>query len=91
MVYGFGGGFGNRRGAGFGFRGDSLPWPYVGTGRGGLPRCQCPVVPSAHRYGMAATSMTREQEMDFLKSRAEAIKSELNQVESRISNLETSK
>jgi hypothetical protein len=26
-------------GRGFGFRGYSPPWPYVGRGRGGLPRC----------------------------------------------------
>ena len=26
-------------GRGFGFRGWSPPWPYVGLGRGGLPRC----------------------------------------------------
>ncbi len=26
-------------GRGFGFRGWSPPWPYVGVGRGGLPRC----------------------------------------------------
>lgn len=24
---------------GFGFRGSSPPWPYIGRGRGGLPRC----------------------------------------------------
>ena len=38
---GFGGGFGRGfgRGMGFGFRGASPPWPYVGIGRGGLPRC----------------------------------------------------
>jgi len=34
---GMGRGFG--RGMGFGFRGSSPPWPYVGRGRGGLPRC----------------------------------------------------
>jgi hypothetical protein len=34
---GFGRGFG--RGMGLGFRGMSPPWPYVGLGRGGLPRC----------------------------------------------------
>ena len=28
-----------NRGRGFGFRGSSPPWPYVGLGRGGLPRC----------------------------------------------------
>lgn len=32
-------GFGFRGGWGFGFRGSSPPWPYVGLGRGGLPRC----------------------------------------------------
>ena len=26
-------------GFGYGFRGCSPPWPYVGRGRGGLPRC----------------------------------------------------
>ena len=31
--------FGYRGGWGFGFRGSSPPWPYVGRGRGGLPRC----------------------------------------------------
>ncbi|MFO8010774.1 MAG: DUF5320 domain-containing protein [Dehalococcoidia bacterium] len=27
---------------GYGFRGGSPPWPYVGRGRGGLPRCWYP-------------------------------------------------
>jgi hypothetical protein len=39
MPNGFGRGFGYGRGMGFGFRGSSPPWPYVGRGRGGLPRC----------------------------------------------------
>ena len=39
MPNGFGRGFGMRGGMGFGFRGSSPPWPYVGRGRGGLPRC----------------------------------------------------
>ena len=33
----YGGYFGG--GMGFGFRGSSPPWRYVGRGRGGLPRC----------------------------------------------------
>ena len=37
MPYGRGIGFG--RGMGFGFRGSSPPWPFIGRGRGGLPRC----------------------------------------------------
>jgi len=36
---GLGRGLGFRRRMGFGFRGSSPPWPYVGLGRGGLPRC----------------------------------------------------
>ena len=36
---GRGAGRGFRGGMGFGFRGSSPPWPYVGLGRGGLPRC----------------------------------------------------
>jgi len=39
MPNGFGRGRGFGRGWGFGFRGASPPWPYVGVGRGGLPRC----------------------------------------------------
>ena len=43
MSNGFGQGRGRGRGfrggMGFGFRGNSPPWPYVGIGRGGLPRC----------------------------------------------------
>ncbi len=39
MPNGFGRGCGRRGGMGFGFRGSSPPWPYVGLGRGGLPRC----------------------------------------------------
>ena len=38
MFGGFGRGFGFGRGMGFGFRGSSPPWPYIGRGRGGLPR-----------------------------------------------------
>lgn len=30
-------------GYGFGFRGASPPWPYIGLGRGGLPRCWYPL------------------------------------------------
>ena len=36
---GRGSGRGFGRGMGFGFRGASPPWPYIGRGRGGLPRC----------------------------------------------------
>lgn len=94
MVYGFGRGPGGRGGAGLGFRGSSPPWPYVGRGRGGLPRCQYPGVATITRYTPVspyATQMTRGQELDLLKSQAEAIKRELDQVEAQIRDLEVSK
>jgi len=100
---GFGRGFGG--GMGFGFRGSSPPWPYVGIGRGGLPRCGYflsgagtsvfpPYEPSF--YGQPATpgyapftpQMTEEEELDYLKNQAETVKKQLDQVESRMRDLE---
>ena len=95
MVYGFGRGSGRRGGAGFGFRGTSPSWPYVGRGRGGLPRCWYPGVAMASPYPPVSSvytpQMTQEGESDWLKSQAEAIKAELNQVEARIRDLESAK
>jgi hypothetical protein len=130
MPNGYGRGFGRGGGGGgwgFGFRGSSPTWPYVGLGRGGLPRCGyflsggaagMPVPPAYPSYGspgampyyggMAypgvmpygyagapmgadayAPQMTREQELDFLKSEAEAMKVQLEQMDARIKELET--
>jgi len=36
-----------------------------------------------------APQMTREQELDFLRNQAEAIKEELDQIDGRIKELET--
>ena len=108
MYYGFGGGFKSRGGMGFGFRGSSPPWPYVGLGRGGLPRCgyflsgagvpaawphpQTPYayagMPPAYGPTPFAPQMTKEQELDFLKNQAEAIKRQLEQIETRMRDLE---
>jgi hypothetical protein len=125
MPNGYGRGFG-RGGWGFGFRGSSPPWPYVGLGRGGLPRCGyffsgAAGMPAPQGYpsygspgdstyygGMAylgympygyagapmgvdpyASQMSREQELDFLKNQAEAIKGQLEQIDARIKELET--
>ena len=125
MPNGYGRGFG-KLGWGFGFRGSSPPWPYVGMGRGGLPRCGyflsgtagmpappgypsygSPVdvpyyggmaYPGYMPYGYAGTpmgadpyapQMSREQELDFLKSQAETIKGQLEQIDARIKELET--
>ena len=42
--------FGFGYGRGFGFRGASPPWPYVGRGRGGYPRCAYPGLYTGHAY-----------------------------------------
>lgn len=112
MFYGFnrGRGAGGGGGRGFGFRGSSPPWPYVGRGRGGLPRGGCypggagapatwPAQPQPFYSGMPSgpgyasydTRMTREQELDYMKDQAEAIKGQLEEIESRMHDLETEK
>jgi hypothetical protein len=105
MPNGFGQGRGFGRGMGFGFRGSSPPWPYVGLGRGGLPRCgyflsgagtpptwlyQPPFYgrSTAPRYAPPATSITREEELGYLKEQADAIKAQLEQIDSRMRDLE---
>jgi len=127
MPNGFGWGGGWRGGGwGFGFRGSSPPWPFIGLGRGGLPRCGyflsgaagvppywanpyspgawpfagypsgasypsgagypgVPTGPGVNPYG---PPLTREQELDFLREQAEAIKSQLEQIQNRIRELE---
>jgi len=100
---GFGRGFGG--GMGFGFRGTSPPWPYVGIGRGGLPRCgyflggaaappwpyQPPFYgqPAAPGYTPYTPQMTKEDELNYLKGQAEAIKGQLEQIDSRMRDLES--
>lgn len=113
MFYGFGRGIAFGRGfgvgMGFGFRGASPPWPYIGIGRGGLPRCgyflsgagvpffwpyRQPAtywVPSTYGYGPFVGSMTKEEELNYLKDQAEAIKRQLEQIDSRIRDLEAEK
>ena len=73
---------------GFGFRGSSPPWPYVGRGRGGLPRCGYFLGgpgrwPGAPGY----TGMIGEQELDFLKDEADATRKRLEEIEARMQRL----
>lgn len=95
-------GRGSGGGMGFGFRGASPPWPYVGRGRGGLPRCGYFLsgagAPQPAFYGQPAASgytpftpPTKEGELGYLKSQAEAIKEQLAQIESRMHGLEAEK
>ena len=99
---GMGRGSGMRGGMGFGFRGSSPPWPYVGLGRGGLPRCgyffsgatgsqaaapyQNYTAPVSGNTPLES-QLSPEQELDFLKSQSQAMKAELEQVEARINKL----
>lgn len=79
-------------GRGFGFRGASPPWPYVGRGRGGLPRCRYPGEATASPYlsvsPLYTPQMTREQELDFLKNQAQSFREQLGQIEARIKAME---
>jgi len=94
MPYGFGGG------RGIGFRGSSPPWPYVGRGRGGLPRCAYPGASTVPQYGGPAwygphpawgsgpSGPVAGQELDALRQEANAMKAHLNEVEARMRTLE---
>jgi hypothetical protein len=56
----------------------ATPYDYVGAPMGTMP--------GADPY---APQMTREQELDFLRSQAEAVKGQLKQIDARIKELET--
>jgi len=95
--------YGQRLGMGwgFGFRGYSPPWPYIGRGRGGLPRCWAylPYSPSSYPgWGYPYpvnlppnSAIAREQEIAFLKDQAEILRQQLEQIDARISELEKGK
>jgi hypothetical protein len=101
MTNGYGRGSGG--GAGLGFRGSSPPWPYVGQGRGGLPRCgyyfrglgpvayQGPWSGRTADYGTYSPPASKEDELGYLKDQAAAIKEDLARVEARINDLEKEK
>ena len=44
--------------------------------------------PPAYGYAPVAPQMSKEQELDFLKSQAEAIKEQLEQIDTRVHELE---
>ncbi len=86
-------------GRGFGFRGASPAWPYVGRGRGGLPRCMSPgLAPQGYvpygGYGAWGQPPYRQQsnpgdELNFLREESGALKSRLEEIDARISELES--
>ena len=92
--------WGFRQGKGFGFGGACPPWPYIGRGRGGLPRCghfwHHGVMYGAPYYGPAAAGADYasyeagkgEDEIGWLKEQARAIRAELKEIEGRIRGME---
>ncbi|MGD9393829.1 MAG: rRNA methyltransferase [Dehalococcoidia bacterium] len=70
-------------GMGFAFRGASPPWPYVGRGRGGLPRCGY--------YLRGSAPQAADNELESLKSQAAELKGQLEQIEARMRQLENEK
>ena len=82
MMYGYG--------RGFGFRGASPSWPYVGRGRGGLPRCWHPGLLGGASYTPPAPywpAPVREEELGFLNEQADVMKSQLEDIERRIQEM----
>ncbi|MFC1901829.1 DUF5320 domain-containing protein [Chloroflexota bacterium] len=71
------------RGCEFGFRGASSVRPYIGRGWGGSPRCWSPGITG----GAAVPNMSREWEIDALKSQAHAMREQLEQLEARMKQL----
>ena len=94
--YGYGRGFKQRGGRGFGFRGWSPLWPYTGRGRGGMPRCFYPgLYGSGHGYShhypedyVHPQPHTRTQEVEILREQAGFIRQELSEIEKRIQELQ---
>jgi len=68
---------------GFGFGGWSPPWPFVGRGRGGFPRCWGYTgVPSPYY------PMHPEQELSMLRSQAQTLRQRIEEIERRTKELE---
>ena len=88
-----------RGGMGLGFRGSSPSWPYVGLGRGGLPRCGYyyrgvgapayqPPTRAQAAYRPFSALISKEEELSYLKDQAQAVKEQLDSIESRVHDLE---
>ncbi len=95
MYRGFGRGRNPGSGAsglGLGFRGSTPPWPYIGRGRGGQPRCAYYTGASAPAStANSAPKMSGEEELNYLKNQAQAIKNDLERINARVQELESQK
>lgn len=90
------GGFGR----GYGFRGNSPSWPFVGRGRGGFPRCwaygpnnyyEPGYYPETFQVSGASpfgSPVTPDQEVVFLKNQAEKLKEQVEYIVARVEEFE---
>jgi len=85
---GFGRGKGGGGGQGFAFRGSSPPWPYVGRGRGGKPRCAYYTSGANATTDAALTADTGGEELQGLRRQSESLASQLEQIKAKIDILE---
>ena len=81
---GRGGAIWNRQGQGFGFRGTSPGWPYIGRGRGGLPRCARYLGAGDVSGPVTYPGPARDTAADDIRRQIEALKSQLNDIEARM-------
>jgi hypothetical protein len=90
MNYGQGRGgtmnYGQRRG--FGFRGTSPGWPYIGRGRGGLPRCARYIGPGETSKPVTYPDTARYDTTDDIRRQIEVLQAQLNDIEIRIPDVE---
>lgn len=70
-----------------GFKGFTPPYPYIGIGRGGLPRCAWP----GWWCGYSSLEITPEEEIEYLKKEAEFLRKQLKDIEKRVEELENKK
>jgi len=77
------------QGRGFGFRGISPDWPYIGRGRGGLPRC-ARYLGSTDSPGPALyPGPARDDAADNIRRQIEALQAQLNDIEARMPDSRT--
>jgi hypothetical protein len=84
---------GRGGGVGFGFRGASPAWPFIGRGRGGLPRGSYPgmlrgIIPDWSWNPGYDPGVAVDSEREILKDQAEMMKRQLVQIEKRLRELE---
>jgi hypothetical protein len=82
--------YGRGYGMGGGFRGAYAAWPYIGRGRGGLPRCgyffaSQTYLPPGYAYN---NSFMPGNNLEILQNIAANLKDRMTQIQARISELE---